>query len=585
MTLGPPDAVQPYTPLPIPADEAGRAALREWLTYLAEATHRIGGSLNLADTSYGLAEVVVPRLADLGVVYLLDALFTERGDRPVPELVVAPTAAVRRVAVRESVRPAALPYALAEGETILMRAASPIHRAMLTGEPVLLNRPGPGEPAEADPVRHIEWTLAGPTPWLPGYCALVVPLRVRGHTLGALFLMRNPDRPPFDDLDVRTAGLLAAQAGFGVDNADLYRAQAATADTLQHSMLPMTLPAFAGVELAYRYLPATPMIQVGGDWYDAIGLPGSRVAFVVGDVMGHGVRSAAIMGQFRTAVRTLAALDLPPDQVLRHLDDLAQGFDDGYVTTCLYVVYDPVARRVTVANAGHLPPLLTRTGTGEIRPLEVPDGPPIGVGDGVFATIETGVADDDVLVLFTDGLVESRTEDIDVGLARLHRDLAASAGLPLRARCDHLVGTLDTAHRNDDVAVLMARLRGIDAENVAQWLLQPRTTTPARVRRLVRSTLAGWDLPDLVDTAELLACELVTNAVRHATRPIEVRLLRTDALLCEVTDDDHRLPALRHATAMDEGGRGLHLVSRLARRWGASRTATGKVVWFECALR
>jgi GAF domain-containing protein len=560
-------------------DDAGRTELWERLRYLNTATHRIGTRLSLTDTARGLAEVAVPRLADLGIVYLLDTLFTQHGERPQPGLAVAPTTAVRRVAVRHGSLPAALPYSLAEGDRLLMRSASPIHRAMESGEPVLVGR------CDMD----IEWAAAGAPAisefWdADGLSVLVTPLRVRGHTLGALLLLRGPERPPFDDVDVATAELLAAQAGIGVDNADLYRAQAAAADTLQRSMLPTELPTFAGVELAHRYLPATPLIQVGGDWYDAIGLPGSRVALVVGDVMGHGVRSAAIMGQFRTAVRTLAALDLPPDQVLRQLDALAQDFGEGYVATCVYAVYDPVARRVAVANAGHLPPVLLRPGTGETHPLEVPEGPPIGVGDGVFATAEIPVADDDVLVLYTDGLVESRTEDIDVGLARLHADLAASADLPLEDRCDRLVRDLGDAHRHDDVAVLAACLRGIDVSNVAHWLLQPRPTTPSRVRRLVRATLTAWGLAQHGETAELLACELVTNAIRHATRPIEVRLLRTDALLCEVSDDDHRLPVLRHAAETDEDGRGLQLVSRLARRWGASRTAGGKVVWFECSI-
>jgi GAF domain-containing protein len=539
----------------------------------------IGASLDLRQVARGLGDVLVPALADVAAVYLLDALFDgQELDAQIPEPAMGPLAAVRTVAV--SCDPARVPprHRIAEGLVQVMRPAGPVSRAMATGEPVVL-------PLVDDAVARTltdERPDEGLPPLVRGHSALVLPLSVRGRVLGAVLMSRRPERGIIDDVDFLMARQLAAQAGLGVDNAYLYQTQAVIADALQRSMLPARLPEPAGVELAHRYVPASDTAQVGGDWFDAIALPGSRVALVVGDVMGHGVRSAATMGQFRTAVQTLAALDLPPGQVLRHLDDLARGLGDDHLATCVYAVYDPVARRCVIANAGHIPPVLLHS-NGRAEVLSVPTGAPIGVGGVAFEPVEIAVADGDVLVLCTDGLVEVRGEDIRSGLLSLCAHLETPAA-SLDERCEGLLAAMHRDAAQDDVALLMAHLGGIPSEDVVQWLLEPRASTPGRARRLIRSTLAGWGLSDHSDLAELLATELVTNAVRHATRPIELRLLRTDALLCEVSDDDHHLPVLRYAQDDDEGGRGLQLVSRLARRWGSSRTTTGKVVWFEQAL-
>jgi GAF domain-containing protein len=563
--------------------ETERRLLRERLLFLNDATVQIGESLDLREVASGLAHALVPWLADLSAVYLLDALFSELElDQQIPGPAEAPLAAVRLTAMTHDLPCVGREHRVAEGRVQVMCPASPVHLAMAGGEPVVLPRVDEAVAAalaDTDP-------SGGLSPLVRDHSMVVLPLRVRGRVLGAVLLSRAKDRPGFDAIDLLMARQLAAQAGLGVDNAYLYRAQTAIADALQRSMLPARLPDLAGIEVAHRYVPASDTAQVGGDWFDAIALPGSRVALVVGDVMGHGVRSAAIMGQFRTAVRTLAALDLPPGQILRHLDDLTRTLGDDYLATCVYAVYDPVARRCEITNAGHIPPVLLHAG-GKAEVLSVPAGAPIGVGGVAFEPVEVAVADGDVLVLCTDGLVEVRGEDIRSGLAALCDNLAAPhapGALSLDARCEGLLRALHTGDAHDDVALLMAHLRGIPSDDVAHWLLEPRPTTPGRARRLVRSTLAGWGLSDCVDVTELLVTELVTNAVRHATRPIELRLLRTDALLCEVADDDHHLPVLRYAEEDDEGGRGLQLVSMLARRWGTSRTNTGKVVWFEQAL-
>jgi anti-sigma regulatory factor (Ser/Thr protein kinase) len=304
------------------------------------------------------------------------------------------------------------------------------------------------------------------------------------------------------------------------------------------------------------------------------------VALIVGDVTGHGIRSAAAMGRLRTAMRTLVALDLPPAEVLRGLDTIALS-EEGTIATCLYCLYDPVARQCSIANAGHIPPVLRAPGAPP-RLLEIPAGGPIGVGGIDFQAVDVTTPDGSLIVLCTDGLVESRDRDLGQGLAELCQAIGEQpASQDLEQRCDGLLDALGAGHRMDDVALLAASLSGIPADRVANWIMSPSARSPRIARRMVRGLLEKWELAESAETAALLASELVTNAVRYASRPISVRLTLTDALLCEVRDDDHRLPVLGNPCPTQESGRGILLVSRIARRWGVSRIPAGKVVWFE----
>lgn len=379
---------------------------------------------------------------------------------------------------------------------------------------------------------------------------------------------------PFEANDLLVAAQLATHTALGIDKAVLYGREAYIADELQRTMLPDSLPQPTGVRLASRYLPAAETARVGGDWYDAIPLPGSRVALVVGDVMGHSMTSAAIMGQLRTTAQTLAGLDLPPQEVLHHLDEQAQRLGSDRMATCLYAVYDPVAHRITIANAGHPPPVLLHLG-GRAEVLRVPPGAPIGVGGVDFEAVELDAPSGATLLLYTDGLVESRLRDVWTGIEQLRERLAATARLtgpdhspPLEALCDDVLDMLGPGDRDDDIALLAARFDGIAPSDVAYWFLEPEDSAPGRARRLARRALSRWGLDDLSDSVELLVSEVVTNAVRYAERPVTLRLLRTDILRCEVGDDAPQLPRQRRARDMDEGGRGLFLVNRLARRWG-----------------
>jgi hypothetical protein len=351
------------------------------------------------------------------------------------------------------------------------------------------------------------------------------------------------------------------------------------AEALQRTLLPSAPPHLDGARIAFRYLPSNDVTAVGGDWFDAMALPGKRIGLVVGDVMGHGVTSAAIMGQLRTAVQTLAHLGLPPEEVLWQLDQCARRLSDTHLATCLYGIYDRVTRVFSVANAGHIPPILAVPGQPAVL-ADIPCGVPIGVGGHAFETVQLRIPDGTTLVLCTDGLVETRTREIGEGLQAL---CALVTGLrsPLEQACDAVVRVLATVPRDDDAALVMASFSGIADDQVASWSLEPVPRAAGQARRLVRRRLADWGLGHLSENAEALVGELVANTCGYASRPVTVRLIRTETLTCEVYDDAHKLPARKHPDPLSESGRGLGIVAALAQRWGYSRTDDGKVVWFE----
>ncbi|MFJ5228402.1 SpoIIE family protein phosphatase [Kitasatospora sp. NPDC088391] len=360
--------------------------------------------------------------------------------------------------------------------------------------------------------------------------------------------------------------------------------------TLQRSLLPRDLPAHEAVEAAHRYLPAH--AGVGGDWYDVIPLSGARIALVVGDVVGHGLHAAATMGRLRTAVRNLAMLDLPPDELLTHLDEVVGQIDEeesaggreGAIigATCLYAVYDPVSCRCQLARAGHLPLVLVDP-DGSVTIPDTPAGPPLGLRGLPFTTVELDIPEGSRLVLYTDGLVESRTEDIDTGLDRLRAALARSGPTPEQT-CHAVMDAMLPTDSADDVALLVARTRALPADRIAEWNVPADPAAVAAARAAATAHLRRWDLADLVPGTELILSELVTNAIRYGTGPIGVRLLRARTLICEVSDTSSTSPRVRLAAATDEGGRGLFLVGQVAQRWGTRYTADGKVIWAEQKL-
>ncbi|MGR4881871.1 SpoIIE family protein phosphatase [Streptomyces sp. LARHCF249] len=597
--------------MPVVAGEVS-AARREGdrLRFVGAATRRIARGIDLDEIVLGLCRATVPTFSDAILVYLRDPL-PVGDERPVGPVVL-------RLRRTDRLRPIDDLTDAASGGTIgagldLAGAAGATGELDFSQLP-LVGPQGDLPAAELCEIRSggalaevlrgvrpvfgssaaakaaLPELLGGDHPLPRGNRAVLAPLRGRRRVIGAAVFLRSPERPAFEQNDLLVAAQLATHTALGIDKAVLYGREAYIADELQRTMLPDSLPQPTGVRLASRYLPAAETARVGGDWYDAIPLPGSRVALVVGDVMGHSMTSAAIMGQLRTTAQTLAQLDLPPAEVLHHLDEQAQRLGSDRMATCLYAVYDPVSHRITIANAGHPPPVLLHLG-GRAEVLRVPPGAPIGVGGVDFEAVELDAPAGATLLLYTDGLVESRLRDVWTGIEQLRERLATTAQLtgldhppPLEALCDDVLDMLGPGDRDDDIALLAARFDGIAPSDVAYWFLDPEETAPGRARRFARRALTRWGLEELQDSLELLVSEVVTNAVRYAERPVTLRLLRTDVLRCEVGDDSPQLPRQRRARDTDEGGRGLFLVNRMARRWGATRLSSGKVVWFELPL-
>ncbi|MEU8547504.1 SpoIIE family protein phosphatase [Streptomyces roseoverticillatus] len=585
---------------------------RERLAMVNDAGARIGTTLDVARTAAELADVTAGGFADLVTVDLLDAVLRS-GDPAgaAPGGDGRPDGAVlRRTAARPgrdglptgpqgafSYAPLSPPAeALASGRASLHRADAAAIGAWADGTGGTVP---PGTPALTDAPALPEGPASPGAPDRNGtHSVLVVPLRARGTALGVALFVRHPGTEPFDADDLLLAEEIAARAGVCVDNARRYAAERSVALTLQRSLLPGRLPEQTAVEVTSRYLPAGVQAGVGGDWFDVIPLSGARVALVVGDVVGHGLQASAVMGRLRAAVRTLADLDLPPDELLTHLDDLvvqlaqdeaAEGVP-GTVretgATCLYVVYDPVSRSCVLARAGHPAPVLVTPG-GAARFLDIPGGPPLGLGGLPFESTELQLPEGSLLALYTDGLVEGHDHDIGAGLDGLRAALSGPAA-PLERTCDAVLDALlprRPERPTDDIALLLARTRALDASQVRSWDLPAERSTVADARKFASEQLAAWGLEELGFTTELVVSELVTNAVRHAYAPIRLRLIRErSSLICEVSDASSTSPRMRRARLTDEGGRGLLLVAQLTERWGTRFTADGKTIWAEQPL-
>lgn len=364
-----------------------------------------------------------------------------------------------------------------------------------------------------------------------------------------------------------------------------------TAVTLQRSLLPQELEQPDDLRIAATYQPGGTDAAVGGDWYDVITLGAGRTALVIGDVMGRGVRAAAVMGQLRTAVRAYARLDLPPHEVLQLLDGLAAEIDASQIATCVYAVHDPNEGLLVYSSAGHLP-ILVRDEEGTVHRAADPTGPPLGTGGWVHTSGTIPLPPGSTAVLYTDGLVERRSEDIDEGVAALARALSGAKGSP-QVVCDRLIRSLGvTAEHDDDVAVLVVQhpaRTGTNAElfhNASLDLLGGVEAAP-RARAFATGVLTSWRFPvELCDLGVLAASELVANSLQHGTPPMRLGLRRTDRrLIIEVADGDDHLPRRRRAEPADEAGRGISIVATIASSWGSRRTpGGGKAVWCEFAL-
>ncbi|MDG5801449.1 SpoIIE family protein phosphatase [Streptomyces ossamyceticus] len=556
---------------------SGRAEITgERLKLLYDAGLGIGTSLDVIQTADELARIAVPRFADFVTVDLADAVL--HGEEP-----AATAKGMRRVAVC-GIRDDQPLYE--KGRLIDFLPSTPQALGYGSGRSELVT----------DLSTATGWHLQDPerTEQIVDYgihSLIAAPIQARGVVLGMVNFWRSKEHDPFDQEELSLAEELVARAAVSIDNARRYTREHALAVTLQRSLLPRGLPDQSAVDVGYRYLPA--QSGVSGDWFDVIPLPGSRVAMVVGDVVGHGLHAAATMGRLRTAVHNFSTLDLPPDELLSHLDDLVGRIDQDEActespaavvgATCLYAIYDPTTRRCTLARAGHLAPALVHP-DGDVTFPDLPAGPPLGLGGMPFQTAELEIAEGSQLVLYTDGLVEDRSRDLDEGMELLRKALAGHPDRAPEDSCRAVLDSLLPERPADDVALLIARTHALPPDRIAEWDVPPDPAAVAGVRAAATAQLDAWGLEELGFSMELVLSELVTNAIRYGCEPIHLRLIHDRTLICEVADGSSTSPHLRYAATTDEGGRGLFLVSQLTERWGTRYTPQGKVIWAEQTL-
>ncbi len=568
---------------------------RQQLRLVGRAAKRLEGTLDVARCAEQLAEVMVPGFADLAAVDLTEAVLV--GEEPGR---FAQGTQLRRVAVAAAdgewpceLHPRGTTARiirddadrLREGAAILIRDMERI-RARVARDPSL--------------ARVIQAERAT--------SLLVVPLNARGMVLGCLMLWRLGSRPPFGPDDAALGEEIASRAALGMDSARRYTREHRTAEALQRSLLPRSVVEVTAAETVGLYVPAASTAGIGGSWFDVIALSSARVALVVGDVVGHGLEATAATGRLRTAVQTLSDLDMTPEELLSHLDDLVVRLVAGeqgggsrpeeaaatqhssgggvYGSTCLYAVYDPVTGHCTMASAGHPPPVVIAAPGGPAVVADVKPGPALGLGGEPFEQLELELAPGAVLTLFTDKLLSSPDETAEERLARLCEQIECSAR-PDASSAEMGRDVLDDllpeppAH---DLSLLVSRIRALPEGAAVGWEFPGDPAAVAEARELVAAQLTEWDLAELAFTTELIASELVTNSIRYAGAPVGLRLIKDKVLICEVSDPSQTQPRLRRARLTDEGGRGLFLIAQLAHRWGSRYTRFGKTIWTEQLL-
>ncbi|MEU0160631.1 SpoIIE family protein phosphatase [Streptomyces sp. NPDC006261] len=554
-------------------DAAAAVSGTRRLEWLSAAGDHIGTTLDLDRTAQELADYVVPRLADAAAVDLLESILTggegERsGSAQAPRTRAMAVAQISRL---QHLEPDPV------GELTTVHTSKLAHQCLTTRRPILVRRIAPDQYEYIAPTSHAARTMrrAGV------HSYLVLPLVSRGVLLGLVDFLRSGDRPPFTQADVALACELATKAAVFVDNARLYGRERTAVVTLQRALLPRAAPSTPGLQVVSSYRPAVDPGGVGGDWFDVVALPSGRSALVVGDVMGHGLAAAATMGRLRSVARTLLGLDIAPARVLARLDLAARDLEEDQVATCLCAVYDHADRTYRLASAGHLPPLMIDA-AGRSAFLDVPSGAPLGAGVIPYDQVTARMPEGSRIVMYTDGLIKNRHEDIDVLLERL-RAAVEGPRTVLSDSCEAAWTGTDSCGgaRFDDAVMLMAETLSQPDAEVVVWPLPADGSAAGAARRLVRAQLERWSLSELADVTELVVSELVGNALRYGGGPSGLRLLRHDRLCVEVADIGPDLPQIQHAPLSAEGGRGLQLINMLCRRWGSCRTPEGKVVWAE----
>ncbi|MFB6553771.1 SpoIIE family protein phosphatase [Streptomyces sp. NPDC056405] len=563
-------------------------ATAQWLANRRLRLHHaaavnVGHSLDVTQTAEDIAELLVPDFGTMASVDLAEAVL--EGDEPPKSHSGGGDLHLRRAAVRSA--GGAWPSTLLQpGDRIPRLPTTQGIRRLLEGRTVITDRAA------------LEQALADPSviPLIipdSGRSLAIAPMVGRGMVLGVIAVWRTEGVAPFTEEDAGLLSEIAAHAALSVDNARRYLREHRASVVLQRRLLPKGSITTTTVDTAGVYQPAGGGADIGGDWFDAIPLPSLRVAMVVGDVTGHGLHSAATMGRLRTAVQTLADLELAPDEILTRLDELVTRLAaeadpehrDMIGATCLLAVYDPITEQCTLASAGQPPPLLV-TPSGAASPIPLRPGPPLGVGGLPFETATVPLEPGSMLALYTDGLLGYREAEVDVDQAIAHLgDRLAEyqlSGTPLGEAARGLIS--QQAAAADDTALLLSRVKPLEPGAVSHWEFPADPAAVAEARAAVQRKLGDWGLDDIAFTTELVVSELVTNAIRYAGGPVGLRLIRDAVLTCEVSDPSNTQPRLRRARDTDEGGRGLFLVAQLSQRWGSRYGATGKTIWAEQSL-
>lgn len=564
------------------ADVTRTRRARERFAILGEASMRVGDTLDVMRTGQELVDLAVPHLADCAIAYVSESVQRGTAFRDPESSTDFFGTSLRRIGMASIHEDSG-----ERGEMLPMTPSSPFRRVLSSGR----SRVDPvvdasfGALLDQDPV-YAKKMRQGKV-----HSLMIVPIRTRHTPFGLVVFLRSEDEsPPFEEDDLLLAEEVVSRGALVLDNARRYARESTAGLELQQDLLPQHVDGGPAIEVASRYLPADTDEGVGGDWFDVIPLSSARVGLVVGDVVGHGINAAATMGRLRTAVRTLAGMDLPPDELLARLDDTVQrlaeedtdssGFSDTVIgATCLYAVYDPISRRCTMARAGHPPPAIISP-DGSVDFPEMPAGVPLGLGLDSFDAVEMELPEGSLLAFYTDGLIESRDHDIDVGMNLLARVLA-HPGRSLDELCADVIDAVPTHAPFDDVTLLLTRTRSLTPEQSVSWALPSDPAVVSTARALTADQLTAWGLNHMIDATQLIASELVTNAIRHGEDPINLRLIRHHELTCEVWDGGDCVPKLHHARASDESGRGLSLVARTSHRWGTRHTLRSKVVWAE----
>ncbi|WP_225804034.1 SpoIIE family protein phosphatase [Streptomyces sp. NK15101] len=541
----------------------------------------IGGSLDAVNSAQDLVQALVPALGDLAAVDLRDDVL--EGRDPPAKYIGPEDELLRRVAVKSADRRWPAPL-VQVGESLPPIPDRPEFQRTAVGQEVIVSDP---ELVRLflgnDPVLVAKMMPEGMR------SSLGCPIYHRGRVLGYALVWRTTTPVPFDERDAQVLKDLCVRSAQAVNNALRYTREHRTAVALQQSLLPASTTDSTAAETSGIYLPIGGGASVGGDWFDTFALSSLRVALVVGDVIGHGLQATTTMARLRTAVQTLADLDLSPDELLTRLDDLVRRMEaeaelpDTVGASCLFAVYDPVSGICQVASAGHPPPAVVLP-DGTVTYLDIEPGPPLGVVDSPFEVYTCTLPPGSVLALYTDGLLG---RDVDAGMTRLREDLTelCRPGDPLHEIGTAVIGRHPEAEGpEDDVTLLLARIRSVPAADTAVWEYPAEPTAVHDARQDVTAQLIGWGLEEQLFATELVVSELVTNALRYAGGPIVLRLIRDRVLVCEVSDPKDAHPRLRRARSTDEGGRGLFLVAQLTSRWGCRFSPRGKTIWTEQEL-